>query len=183
MSPTHTPVAMPASFVCRCLTCATTGIEPAVAIRVATTYVSIRISHTGELRGRRVVGRLAGRHHLLVELLHLLPRCRDGALQPRAIAAHRGAAKQYAVVGFSEHSQPPGAAAATASGKRTHAVGNPFPERAVRRLILGANLRMHFAGVREHVLDAPLDRHVDDARHLAVAVEAEQHALVAKEAG
>ena len=39
---------------------------------------------------------------------------------------------------------------------------------------------MHLAGVGQHVLDAVLDRHVDEARHLAVAIEAEQHALVAE---
>src|SRR5687768_792720 len=119
----------------------------------------------------RLRGASAGGHHALVQLLHLLPCRRDGPFLPAAVTADGGAAEEDPVIRFAESRQPiaSASAAATAAGEGAQAVGRLLPERAVRRFELGADLRMHLAGVREHVLDPGRDRFVDEACRLTVA--------------
>src|SRR5688500_7485643 len=115
-----------------------------------------------------------------MELSDLFPGCGHGAFLPAAVAADGRAAEEDPVVGPAEYREPFGVRAATAC-RRPEAVLDLFPPDAIARLVLGANLRVHLARVREHVFDASLDGHVRHAGHSAVAVEPEQHTLVAEE--
>src|SRR5688500_19304704 len=114
-----------------------------------------------------------------MQLLHLLPGRSARPLLPAAVSAHRAAADVDAVLGLAEHGQPIGGAPASAC-KGPKAVRRALPERAVRRFVFAANLRVHLAGVRQDMVDTLLDRLVDQTRGLPVAVEPEQHALVAE---
>src|SRR4029077_4909245 len=92
----------------------------------------------------------------------------------------RGASEINATVRLAELCHAIHLVATAAGGERAPALLRALPPREIGGLVFGANLRMHLAGLREHVLDAFLDRLVDEARHLGVAVEAKEHALVAE---
>src|SRR6185436_17163957 len=138
-----------------CLTvCAIAGVPTLAATTNATKAILIRISGSSCARGRRCPA-----HRHLVQLLHLFPRSRDGALLPSAVPAHRRASEEDAAIRFAERGKSiRGTAATTASAcERAKTIRRLLPERAVRGLEIGAQLWMHVARVCEDVFDASLD--------------------------
>src|SRR5436190_21471511 len=119
--------------------CAAAGVRCAAAS--STTRQSfVRIGSLLKLHAGSGGFRHAG-HRPFVQRLDLLPGGCYGTFLPAAVSADGGAPEIDSMIGLRERRQPIGRTAATAAaGKGAQTVRNLFPERAVRVLVLRAQL-------------------------------------------
>src|SRR5258705_1743955 len=112
-------------------------------------------------------------HRAFVKRRQRVPACRDRAFLPVRLRMRRrcGTPDDDAVVDARELLTPRGGRAV---GESALAVLDALPPDRVRALELLADLRMDLACVREHVLDARLDRLVDEIADGGVRVQSQQ---------